>query len=219
MCWSKSVLLVTPIHITFAVMIIDLLFLITAIYGLYLGYSRGIIKTVFTVLSVLFGVIIAFRFSPDTTKLLESLFTSTNPLMFIAGFLLTFVLTMIGIRMFARVLENGLESANINFLNQAAGAALTAAFTTLLFSTLVLFANKAHLIEEDTKQDSITYSYLEKYPQTMWGLLGKAKPTLQRFWDRSVEFMDRLEDYRVEDSESEPTIYDIEEDEPTRTTQ
>jgi len=207
-------------------MIIDLLFLITAIYGLYLGYSRGIIKTVFTVLSVLFGVIIAFRFSPDMTRfspdmteLLESLFTSTNPLMFIAGFLLTFVLTMIAIRTFARVLENGLESANINFINQAAGAAITAAFTTLLFSTLVLFANQAHLIEEDTKQDSIPYSYLEKYPQTMWGLLGKAKPTLQRFWDRSVEFMDRLEDYRVEDSESEPTIYDIEEDEPTRTTQ
>lgn len=208
-----------PNYITFAVMIIDLLFLITAIYGVYLGYSRGIIKTVFTVLSVLFGIIIAFRFSPDTTKLLETLFTSTNPLMFIAGFLLTFVLTMIGIRTFARVLENGLESANINFINQAAGAALTAAFTTLLYSSLVLFADKAHLIEENTKDESFTYSYLEKYPKTMWRVVGQAKPALQRFWDRSVEFMDRLEDYRVEDAESEPTIYDIEEDEPTGTTQ
>lgn len=200
-------------------MIIDLLFLITAIYGLYLGYSRGIIKTVFTVLSVLFGVIIAFRFSPDMTKFLETAFDSTNPLMFIAGFLLTFVLTMIAIRTIARILENGLESANINFINQAAGAAITAAFTTLLFSTLVLFANKAHLIEEDTKQDSFTYSYLEKYPQAMWAVLGKTKPTLQRFWDHSVDFMDRLEDYRVEDAESETTIYDIEEDETTGTGQ
>lgn len=212
-------MLSAPIHITFAGMIIDLLFLITAIYGLYLGYSRGIIKTVFTVLSVLFGVIIAFRFSPDMTEFLETAFDSTNPLMFIAGFLLTFVLTMIAIRTVARVLENGLESANINFINQAAGAVLTASFTTLLFSTLVLFANKAHLIEEDTKRDSLTYSYLERYPQTMWALLGKAKPTLQRFWDHSVEFMDRLEDYRVEDSESEPTIYDIKEDETTSTGQ
>ncbi len=219
MCWSKSALLNAPIHITFAGMIIDLLFLIVAMYGLYLGYSRGIIKTVFTVLSYLFGVVAAFRFAPDMTDFLESAFDSTTPLMFIAGLLLTFVLTMIGIRMIAKFLENGLQTANINFINQAAGGILTAAAFTLLFSSMMVFADKSRLIEDETKRQSFTYAYLDRYPKAALALFQKSKPTLQRFWDRSMEFFDRLENYRVEDSESEPTIYDIKEDETTSTGQ
>lgn len=196
-------------------MIIDLLFLIIAIYGLYLGFSRGIIKTVFTVLSYLFGVVAAFRFAPDMTDFLESAFGSTNPLMFVAGLLLTFVLTMIGIRMVAKFLENGLQTANINFINQAAGALITAAFFTLLYSSLMVFADRSRLIEAETKRQSFTYTYLEKYPASMNRLFQRSKPALQRFWDRSMEFFDRLEGYRVENSESEPTIYDIEDDSST----
>ncbi len=197
-------------------MIIDLLFLISAIYGLYIGFSRGIIKTVFTILSVLFGVIIAFRFSPTVTEMLETAFDTDNPLMFIAGFLLTLVLTMIFIRTFARVLENGLKTANINLFNQAAGALLTAAFTTLIFSFLLRFGNMARLVNEDTKRESFTYSLLEKYPDSAIRLLKKAQPTFKQFWDRSMEFIDKMNDYRVERSDSEPSIYDID-DEGNRT--
>lgn len=193
-------------------MIIDLLFLISAIYGLYLGFFRGIVKTVFMVLSVVFGVIVAFRFSPTVTKFLETAFDSSNPLMFLAGFLLTLVLTMIFIRSFARVIENGLKGANVNFFNQVAGALITAAFSTLIFSFLIRFGNAARLINEDTKQQSFTYRLLEKYPDTALGLLKKAQPTFKKFWDSSMEALDKLDDYRVEQSESEPSIYDIDDD-------
>ncbi len=195
---------------------IDLLFLISAGYGLYIGYGRGIIKTVFNVLSWLFGAIVAFRFSPDMTEVLSTALATENPLMFIPGFLLTFVLTMILIRSVARVFENGLQSANINFINQAAGALLTAAATTLLFSVLLWFGDQAHLIREETKRESITYTYLENYPKATWKMLGKIKPTLQRFWGRSIDFIDRMADQRAERENAETTIYDID-DEGNRT--
>ncbi len=193
-------------------MIIDLMFLGVAIYGLYIGFGRGIIKTVFTVASVVFGIVVAFRFSPDLTEFLETAFDSDNPLLFIPGFLLTLVITMILIRSVAKVFENGLKTANINFINQAAGAALTAAFTTLLFSLLLWFGDQAHLIKPETKRESFTYSFLERYPKATWDVLKKAKPSLQKFWGRSLEFLDRMEDYRVESSESEHTIYNIDEE-------
>lgn len=192
-------------------MIIDLLFLASAIYGLYIGFTRGIIKTIFTVLSVVFGLIIAFRFSPDATDFLGTALDSDNPLMFVAGFILTFVLSMIIIRTFARALESGLRSANINVINQAAGAVLTAAITTLLFSMLLWFGDQAHLIKDDSKRESLSYSFLERYPKNVWKQAGKLKPTLTKFWGRSMDFFDKLEGYRVERSESEPSIYDIEE--------
>lgn len=195
-------------------MVIDVIFAVFALWGFYLGFSRGIIKTVFTILSVVFGLMIAFRFGPDMTHFLESA-VNDNALMFLAGFLLTFVLTMVIIRLFASFLEGAMESANINFINQAIGGAVMAGLMVLLYSVLLWFGDRSHLINEEAKQESMTYTYLEQYPEVVWYYGGKAKPILEDFWDHSVDFMDRLEDAKVQREESDPVIYDLpDEDEP-----
>ena len=196
-------------------MMIDIFFALVAAWGFYLGFSRGIIKTIFTILSVVFGLIMAVRFGPQVTKLLESAL-SDNPLMFIAGFLITFVGVMMIIRLYARFLDGALQSAHINFINQFIGGFFTAAFFTLLFSGLLWFGDKAGLIEDQTKDDSATYAYLEQYPQLVWRWGGSLKPILADFWDHSIEFLDKLEKMSVEREESDPNVYDLPDDEPSR---
>lgn len=196
-------------------MVIDIIFATAAIWGFYLGFSRGIIKTIFTILSVVFGLMIAFRFGPDITALLERT-VSDNALMFIAGFLLTFVLTMVGIRLFANFLESALESANINFINQIIGGFFMAGLIVLVYSMLLWFGDRSRLIEDATKAESVSYAYLEQYPEQVWKWSGKARPVIEDFWDHSLEFMDRLDKAKVEREESDPYIYDIPDDEDTR---
>ena len=188
-------------------MIIDIIFAVAAAWGFYIGFSRGIVKTIFTVLSIVFGLVMAFRFSPQVTSLLETLFTK-NPLMFIAGFLVTFVGTMMLIRLFARFLEGALQTANINFVNQTVGGLFMAAIFTLLYSGLLWFGDKSQLISEQGKRESATYVYLEKFPETVWRWGGKAKPIFVDFWQHSIQFMDELEKMSVEREESQPYIYD-----------
>ncbi|TXB63013.1 CvpA family protein [Phaeodactylibacter luteus] len=197
-------------------MVIDVIFAVASLWGFYVGFSRGIIKTIFTILSVIFGLMIAFRFGPDVTGLLEST-VSDNPLMFVAGFLLTFVLTMMGIRLFANMLEGALESANINFINQVIGGLFMAALMILLYSVLLWFGDRSHLINNEAKNESRTYVYLEQYPEKVWDWGGRAKPILEDFWDHSIEFMDKLDGVKVEREESDPIIYDLpDEDERPR---
>ncbi len=191
---------------------IDILFLIAVVWGFFIGFTRGVIKTVFNVLSILFGIVIAVRFSPDVTDVLQTAMANDNPLLFIPGFLLTLVLTVVLIRFFSGALEKGLQTAQINIINQLAGGLLTAAFFTLLYSLLLWFGDQAHIINRETKEQSISYPFLEKYPQTTWKILGKIKPTLQQFWGRSLEFIDKIDEYRVEQSSTETTIYDIDEE-------
>jgi membrane protein required for colicin V production len=193
-------------------MAIDLVLGVFALWGFYLGFVRGIIKTVFTILSVIFGLMIAFRFGPQVTSVLERTL-SDNALMFIAGFLLTFVLTMLFIRLFARVLEGALETANINFINQIIGGGFMAALTILLYSVLLWFGDRSHLIDDTTKNASVSYQYLEQYPELIWEWGGKARPIVEDFWDHSMEFMDRLEDAQMDRRESDPVIYDMPDDE------
>lgn len=189
-------------------MIIDVLFLITAGYGFYMGFSRGIIKTVFTILSVMIGIIAAAKFGPSMTDFLESMTDSRSPLMFVAGFLLTFVVTMVLIRLIANFMEKALESANINIINQAAGGIVMASIFTALYSTLVLFGDRSHIVENDTKDQSFTYPYLVEFPGKISVAVKKVWPVFTDFWDHSVDFMDRLEKFDVEKTESEQ-VYDV----------
>ncbi len=195
-------------------MVIDIIFVIALLWGFYLGFSKGIIKTLFTVLSIVLGMLAAFKFAPATTNFLETALKNTNPLMFLAGFICTFVLTMFLIRMFARGLEGIFRAANINFINQTVGGVALAGVMVLLYSMLIWFGDQAHILNPEVKAESISYIHLKEYPEQVRGLAKVVKPTFQEFWTQSVEMFDKLEQMSHEDSsvnaDADARIYDIE---------
>ncbi len=174
-------------------MVIDIICFLFAAYGFYLGYTKGIIKTVFTIIAIFFGLIAAFKFGPMVTSFLESLLNYSNGLMFLVGMLVSFGLSMLVIKMLASGFEGLLKSANINILNKALGGAVMSGLLVSVFSVLVLFGDKSHVIDDDTKYESKTYSFLEAMPDMMLDGGKKLKPFFSEFWDYSVDFMDKLE--------------------------
>lgn len=190
-------------------MIIDGLLILIAGWGFYQGYSKGIISTVFTVFSYVFGFMVAFKLSPAATRFIDSLFKSDNPINFVVGFLLAFFLTMIIIRMVASGLEKMMRSANVNIINQTLGGFLLAAIYTLIFTLFVWFADKSHIIDEDTRESSKTYVYLKEFPAKMKTVYEYIKPSFQEFWQESVKFLDRMEEKSMEKTETAPNIFDM----------
>ncbi|MFT5165708.1 MAG: putative membrane protein required for colicin V production [Saprospiraceae bacterium] len=193
-------------------MVIDIIFVITLLYGFYLGFSKGIISAVFSILSLVFGLMAAFKFAPATTDFLEKAFNNQNPLMFLAGFLLSFVIVMVVIRMIARALEGLLKTANINIINQLAGGVLLGGVFVLLLSVLLWFGDKAHLVDDTTKDTSLTYKYLETFPSEAKGIAYRFKPMFEEFWNSSLDMMDKLEGMSVEKTETQPTITNLPDD-------
>lgn len=190
-------------------MAIDIILIIVTIYGFWVGYSKGIIGTVFTFLSYAFGIIAAMRFSPSITRLLEEQ-VHASPLMFIAGFLLTFVGTMMLLRFIGKSLEGILKSVNINIVNQILGGVLSAAVMILVFSVLLMFSQASNLVGEKTIETSMSYEYVKQFPSQMKVVYEKAKPVFLTFWDESTEFMDRIEEM-TQKEDGNPNIFDIEE--------
>lgn len=192
-------------------MAIDVVFGVALLYGFYLGFSRGIIKTIFTVISIIFGIMAAFKFAPATTQFLTTAFNDDSPLWFLVGIIVTFVAIMMLIRLFARGLEGILETININIINQLAGGMLLAGVSILLYSYLIWFADSARLIDNATKRSSQTYAYLEKFPDIVKETAYQFRPIFEDFWDHSMDMMDQLEEMSIEREENE-SIYDIEEE-------
>lgn len=190
-------------------MVIDLMFFIFAALGFWMGYSRGIISTVFTVFSYFFGVIVAIKFSDGMTKFLQTTFNDDSALYYIAGLLLSFVLAMFLIRMIARGLENILKAGNVNMINQLFGGLLLSGVLVVLFSFLVKFGNESKMIEQKTKNESITYIYLEQLPETAMVGLSKVTPLFRQFWNNTMDMIDKVKKQSIEKSETNPNVYDI----------
>ncbi len=189
-------------------MIIDVVFAIVLLYGFYLGFSQGIINTLFAVLSIFIGLLAAFKMAPAAATFLETLFKSSNPLMFLGGFILTFIVTMFLIRTMARALEGLFRAARINFANQLAGGVVLSGVLIMLLSMLVWFADQSDLIDIATKQESMSYPYLEQYPAQVKTVAVVLRPTFEEFWSQSVDMFDKLEAMSLNESDKEPKIYD-----------
>ena len=69
------------------------------------------------------------------------------------------------------------------------------------------------MIDQQTKDTSVTYRYTKEFPSQMKAVSAQLKPVFTDFWNEALDFMDKMEDMSVERSEADPTIYDIEEDE------
>ncbi len=191
---------------------IDLICLVAFFYGFWRGYNQGIISTVFNVLAYVFGIVLAFKMTPTATNILEKLFHSNNPMMFLAAFAVNVVVIMFIIRQAAKGFENILQGLYLNFINQALGGAIMGFVGVLIFSVLVWFADKAGMLNDQTIAESRTFPYLKELPGKAKTAAEGLKPFLVDTWETSINWMDRLEKYGEEKTSGngdQPRIYEL----------
>ena len=191
-------------------MVIDIICLVFLAYGFWVGYSRGIISTVLSLVSYVFGILAAMKFGPIAAEMIFNAFPAvTSAGAFLLGVVLLFFLTLVLFRILARGLTGALESVNINFINQILGGILSGLFFTFIFSGLVYFGDRSRIITDEVRADSITYPALSRMPDLVIDNARAIFPIFYDFYDQAVDAMDRLRD-NVDRSESD-SIFDLEE--------
>ena len=193
-------------------MSIDVVLLLVALYGFYLGFSDGIIKTVFSFLSYAVGLMLAIKFSPAMTKFIETGFNVKNPLILVLGFIITFFLGMYIIRFVADAITGVLQFVHINILNQIIGGVFLSLSFMTMYSVMVWFGESSGLISPQTAAASHSLPYLRKLPAQAQGLFSGLKPMIGDFWRESGSMMDRMERQSVQRTETQPNIYNTPDD-------
>ena len=181
-------------------MMLDIISALVIAYGAYVGYSRGIIKTVFDTLSIVVAIVASLKLSPIIINIVDSVFNTAPSVSFIIGIVLTFILVMALVRFIGNKLEGLFRSANINFVNKLAGAAFQGLFFAFLLSMLLWLGDRLDLLKEKTKTESVSYSLLEPLPEKSQAVFEKIKPVFQDFWDKTIEVMDGVKEKVDEDS-------------------
>lgn len=174
-------------------MILDIICGIILAASFYIGYTKGILKTIFGLLSIFFGLLAALKFSFIVINILEKFLTIDPRMIIVIGFVFTFLLVLIGIKMIGKGLENILETAHINFINQIAGGVLSALISLVIVSSVVWFLNQIKAISVETKSASFSYPILEQVPEKSRHVLSTIKPFFSEFWDKTKQAMDKVD--------------------------
>jgi membrane protein required for colicin V production len=172
-------------------MLLDLIISIITLLGFYLGYTRGLVRTIFDSLSLIIGILAALKLSPFTIDFLEELLNISPAITFLLGVVLTFVLIMGLIRFIGQKLEDLLKAASVNVINKILGGALQALFIAYLLSLSFWLLDNLKLISAEAKSASKAYPVMEILPEKGKAVFEKIKPVFRQFWDKTIEAMDK----------------------------
>lgn len=143
---------------------LDILFLMVAGYAFYRGYQAGILRTVVWIVGVSVALLVTMRFAGVTTRGLEAMLDSEAPLLFLVGFLLTFILVIAVVRWTGRLLENILGALNMGILNRGTGGVLFATLATILLAIVLGTVDRMEWLPERSKAESKTWPILVTVP-------------------------------------------------------
>ncbi|MCC6754308.1 MAG: CvpA family protein [Saprospiraceae bacterium] len=183
-------------------MIVDITFAAVAGLSFYLGFSRGIIKSVFAIASIVLALLISLKYSFWLIDQLNGLWETNQRVLIVVGFLLTFIAVMLVVRLAGRGLEKVMEAAHINLINKIAGGALSLLIGISLLSSAVWFINRLKLIDAAVKKQSISYPMLEAFPDKMKASMKLAAPLFTEFADRVKKALDEVQEGQPEEPAS-----------------
>jgi membrane protein required for colicin V production len=173
-------------------MILDIIVAVFITSGFYIGYRRGIIKTVLDAVSLIVGVAAALKLSPITINLLEDIIKVSPALTFIAGIIITFMVVMLLIRYLGRKMESALEALRINFVNKILGGTFQAVFFAYLLSMGIMLLNTIQVLNPEAKTSSMTYPVIEPLAEKGSAIFVRLKPLFAEFWNKTTETMEEI---------------------------
>lgn len=142
---------------------IDLIILIPVLFGLYKGFTKGLILSLATLIGLLLGIYGGVKFSHLTSQYLFENFEIDIPLV---AFAVTFLIIMIGVYLLGKLLNKFANILALGLVNNVAGAIFGAGKVVLILAVALLFFENAnssfHFVEDDVIAKSQLYDYLKQ---------------------------------------------------------
>ena len=142
---------------------IDLIILIPVVYGIYKGFTKGIILSLTTLIGLILGIYGGVKFSHLTSNYLFEEHQIDIPLL---AFALTFLLIMVGMHLLGKLLSKFADILALGLINNLAGAIFGAAKAVLILAVVLLFFEninqKFQLVDTEEVAKSELYGFVKQ---------------------------------------------------------
>ena len=142
-------------------MLLDLIFAVVIILAILKGYRKGLIVGLFSLVAIIIGLAAAMKLSTLVAGYIGKAVKVSDTWLPIISFAIVFIIVVLLIRLGANAIERIIEVAMLGWVNKIAGVILYVAIYTIVFSVLLFYAEQVKLIQPETINKSVTYSYVQ----------------------------------------------------------
>lgn len=173
-------------------MVIDIIFLALMALAIIKGFRKGLIVAAFSFIGVIVGLAAAIKLSALVAAALKThTHISAGWLPFLA-FVIVLIAVMVLVRAGAAMIEAGFQMAFLGWLNTLGGILLFATLYTIVFSIVLFYADKLHLLKPGVTDASKTYLYLKPLGPKVIELFAKILPVCRGMFDDLTDYFARL---------------------------
>ncbi|MGG9970555.1 CvpA family protein [Ferruginibacter sp. SUN002] len=155
---------------------IDILFAILMVMAIIKGYQKGLIVALFSVAAFIIGIAAAVKLSAVVAGYLQDHTSVSGKWLPVISFAVVFLGIILLVRLGAKLVERTVQMALLGWVNRIGGILLYAVLYTIIFSILLFYAEKIHLIETNTIQSSQTYPYVKPWAPKILDGFGRVIP-------------------------------------------
>lgn len=145
---------------------IDLIIAIPLLWGIYKGFTKGLIIEIATFIGFWVGIWGSIHFSEYLVPILREHFQMTSSYLPVLAFFLTFLLIIVLIYLLAKLLQKAVEGMALGFLNKLGGAVIGFLKYTLLLSVIVFVLDTIQkdypILSPRLKKESLLYNAVGK---------------------------------------------------------
>lgn len=171
-------------------MLLDLIFAVIIVFAILRGYQRGLIVGLFSLVAVIIGLAAAMKLSTVVAGYIGKAVKVSDEWLPIISFAVVFLIVILLIRLGANAIEKTIEVAMLGWVNKIGGIIFFAAIYTVVFSVLLFYAEQVKLIQPETINKSVTYSFVQPWGPKAINGFGAVIPVFKDMFGELERFFD-----------------------------
>ncbi|OSZ73872.1 colicin V production protein [Chitinophagaceae bacterium IBVUCB2] len=171
-------------------MILDLIFAVVIVLAILKGYQRGLIVGLFSLVAVIIGLAAAMKLSAVVAQYIGNAVKVSDEWLPVISFAVVFIIVVLLIRLGANAIERTIEVVMLGWLNRLGGIILYVVIYTIVFSVLLFYAEQINLIEPETIEKSVTYSFVQPWGPKAINGFGTIIPLFKDMFGELEHFFD-----------------------------
>jgi len=171
-------------------MLLDIIFAVIIVLATVKGYRSGLVVGLFSLVAVIIGLAAAMKLSTVVAAYIGKAVKVSDEWLPVISFAVVFFLVILLIRLGARAIEKTVEVAMLGWINKIGGVILFAAIYTVVFSVLLFYAEQMKLVEPETINKSVTYSFVQPWGPKAINGFGSIIPIFKDMFRELEQFFD-----------------------------
>ena len=173
-------------------MLLDLIYAVIIVLAVLHGYRRGLIVGLFSLVAVIIGLAAAMKLSIVAGGYISRVINISKEWLPIISFAVVFLLVVLLIRWGAGAIQKMVEMVMLGWANKIGGILFYVAIYTIVFSVLLFYAEQMKLLQPETINKSVIYSFVQPLGPKVINGLGSIIPVFKNMFGELEQFFDGL---------------------------